>query len=120
MIEYMLHNREQREKIQSLLYFMGKEEYDGAASLLYKGAPKLPPGRAWVLPGALGMVASIVALPFMGVRAIILLIIFFIMILRLQVNTRFFVVVYNLVSQSDSACYKVLVFDRVKRDVFKL
>ena len=64
MIEFLQHNKEQREKIQSLLYFMGKEEYDGAASILYKGTPKLPPGRAWVLPATLGMIGSIISLPF--------------------------------------------------------
>ena len=79
MIEFMQHNKEQREKIQSLLYFMGKEEYDGAASILYKGTPKLPPGRAWVLPATLGMIASLISIPFLGVRAIILVIVFFIM-----------------------------------------
>lgn len=79
MIEYLQHNKEQREKLQCLLYFLGKEEYDGAASILYKGTPKLPPGRAWVLPATLGMIASIVSIPFMGVRAVILVVIFFIM-----------------------------------------
>ncbi len=79
MIEFLQHNKEQREKIQSLLYFMGKEEYDGAASILYKGTPKLPPGRAWVLPATLGMIASLISIPFLGVKAIILVVVFFIM-----------------------------------------
>lgn len=79
MVEYFQHNKEQREAVQCLLFYLGKEEYDGAASLLFKGAPQLPPSRGWVIPATLGMIASIIALPFWGVRAIVLVAIFFIM-----------------------------------------
>lgn len=79
MIDFFQHNKDQREALQCLLYYLGKDEYDGAASLLYKGSPKLPPARGWVIPSTLGMIAAIVSLPFLGIRSVILIIIFFIM-----------------------------------------
>ena len=79
MIEYFQHNKEQREKLQCLFYFLGKEDYDGAASLLFKGTPELPPVRGWVIPSTLGMIASIISIPFLGARAIVLVAVFFIM-----------------------------------------
>lgn len=77
MMTFFQLNKEQREKIQCLLHFVGKEEYDGAASLLYRGIPALPKARAWVMPCTLGMIASLLSIPFLGVRSIILIAIFF-------------------------------------------
>ncbi|MCI8633069.1 MAG: hypothetical protein HFE64_06285 [Lachnospiraceae bacterium] len=79
MIDFFQHNKDKREAIQCLLYYMGKEEYDGAASVLFKGTPPLPPSRGWVIPSTLGMIASIISLPFLWTRAVVLIVIFFIM-----------------------------------------
>lgn len=79
MIEYLQHNKEQRQQLQCLLYYLGKDEYDGAASLLYKGTAELPPVRGWVIPATLGMIASLLSIPFLGARGIVLVAIFFIM-----------------------------------------
>lgn len=79
MIEFFQYNKEQREQLLCILHYLSKEDYDGAASLLYKGAPELPSIRSWVLPALFGMIASLVSIPFMGVRAVVLVAIFFIM-----------------------------------------
>lgn len=77
MMTFLQLNKEQREKIQCLLHYVGKDEHDAAASLLYRKSAELPRIRAWVMPCTLGMIASFLSIPFLGFRAFILIVLFF-------------------------------------------
>ncbi len=78
LITFFQMNKDWREKMQCLLYFLDKEEYDSAASVLFRKSPELPPQRAWVIPCTIGMIASILSIPFWGARSILLIAIFFV------------------------------------------
>lgn len=79
MITFLQMNKEKREQIQTRLHYVSKEEFDSAASLCFKKVPELPKMRAWVIPATLGMIASLVSIPFLGMRSLFLIIIFFIL-----------------------------------------
>lgn len=79
LVEYFRMNPEQRQKVQCVLRYLGKEDYDSAAGLLYKKTPPLPKASAWVLPATFGMILSLVSIPFLQFRSILLIVIFFIM-----------------------------------------
>lgn len=72
-------DKDTREKVQARLSYVGKESYDSAASLLYREVPELPKARAWVYPTMIGLIASLLSIPIMGARSIILIVIFFMM-----------------------------------------
>lgn len=78
MIDFFLHNREQREKIACLMFYLGKVEYDGAASLLFKGIPQLPDYAGWAVGLTAGMAAALISIPFMGLGGLMLSMIMFI------------------------------------------
>ena len=40
LIDFFQHNKDEREKLSCVFYFLGKEGYDGAASILFKGMPR--------------------------------------------------------------------------------
>lgn len=71
VMDFLLHNREIREKISCLMFYIGKVEYDGAASLLFKGIPKLPDSSNWANGLAIAMAASLIAIPIWGLNGII-------------------------------------------------
>lgn len=87
LIEFFQMNKEPREKIQCVLHYMGNEEFDSAAECLYGTPNKLPPGRGWIMPLTLGMIASLVSIPFLGVRAILLIVIF--LVLNMIIHAQF-------------------------------
>lgn len=78
IIEFLRHNSDEREKLQCLLRYVGKDHSDSAGNLLFTEVPPLPGIRAWVIPSLLGLLASIVLIPFWGARAVLLLVLFFI------------------------------------------
>jgi len=79
LIEFFQMNKEPREKIQCILHYMGKEEFDSAAECLYGKPSELPPGRGWIMPLTLAMIASLISIPFLKVKAILLIVIFLVL-----------------------------------------
>ena len=77
IIEFYRMNTEKREQIQCLLRYLGKDQYDSAAGLLYKDIPELPRIRGWVIPSTIGMIASFFTIPFWGVRGVLMVVLFF-------------------------------------------
>ncbi len=88
VIQFFQHNKTQREMLSAAFCYLGKEKYDGACSLLYKGIPKLPDYVRWLVPMTIGMVLSIVSIFFIGARALLPILIFFIinMVLHNKLN----------------------------------
>lgn len=88
VIQFFQHNRDQREMLSAAFCYMGKDGYDGACSLLFKGLPKLPSYINWLLPMTLGMIASLISIFFIGSRAILPILVFFIanMVLHNKLN----------------------------------
>ena len=79
VIEFYRMNTEKREEVQCLLRYLGKDQYDSAAGLLYKDIPDMPKARAWVIPSTLGMIASFFTIPFWGVKGVLMVVLFFLM-----------------------------------------
>ena len=79
LIDYFRMNNTQREEISCALRYLGKSEYDAAAGILYKGTPELPKIRAWVYPSLIGLLLAMVLIPFWGTRAVLMVILFFLM-----------------------------------------
>lgn len=79
LVSFFQLNQEPREKVQCLLNYVGREDYDSAAALLYQGVPELPKASSWVIPCLVGLAASFLSIPFLGVRSIMLIAIFFIL-----------------------------------------
>ncbi len=77
IIEFYRMNKEKRQQVQCLLRYLGKDEYDSAAGILYKEIPPLPNVRAWVIPSTIGMIASFFTIPFWGVRGVLMVVLFF-------------------------------------------
>ena len=63
VITFFQTNPEERDAVNCVLDYVGKEEYDGMASLLFRGVGELPSCSQWVLPCTLGMVASLLLIP---------------------------------------------------------
>ena len=80
MIEFFQYNKEAA-GAAALYFALFKQGKTMTAPLLcfIKGLRSLPSIRSWVLPALFGMIASLVSIPFMGVRAVVLVAIFFIM-----------------------------------------
>ncbi len=78
VIEFFQHNREARDKISCLLFFLGKMEYDGTASLLFKGVPKLPDYASCANGLAIAMGVAIVSIPFFNLTGLMATIIMFV------------------------------------------
>lgn len=78
VVQFFQHNKEDREQIQAALHFIGKDRFDGACSLLFKGVPELPSYVSWLTPMTLGMIISLILIPFMGIRMLFPVLFFFI------------------------------------------
>ena len=78
VVQFFQHNKEEREPIQAAMHYIGKERFDGACSLLFKGAPELPSYVSWFLPMTIAMIVSLILIPFLGMRAFFPALIFFI------------------------------------------
>ena len=78
VMDYLQHNGEARDKIACLLFYLGKVEYDGAASLLFHGFPKLPDSASWANGLALAMLAALISIPFMGFGGLMMTAIMFV------------------------------------------
>lgn len=87
IIRFFQMNREEREQIQCRLHYVSKDQMDSVAPILYKGVPEMPKIASWVYPGLIGLLASIVSIPFIGARSILLIAIFF--ALNMYVHTQF-------------------------------
>ncbi len=78
LIDFFQHNKDEREKLSCVFYFLGKEGYDGAASILFKGMPSLPDYASWAPVLTVCMILSILSVFLIGVRALIPILIMFI------------------------------------------
>ena len=88
IIHFFQHNKNQREMLSAAMCYLGKERYDGACSLLFRGSPKLPSYISWLVPMTVAMIASLISVFFVGARAIMPILICFIinMILHNKLN----------------------------------
>lgn len=78
VIQFFQHNKNQREMISAAMCHMGKESYDGACSLLFRGLPLLPSYVSWLIPMTVTMIAALISIFFVGARAIVPILICFI------------------------------------------
>ncbi len=78
VIEFFRINPEPREALCCLFDYIDKEDYDGMASMLFHRGRVLPACRQWVYPCTIGMMLSIVTIPFTKWWAVFLILGFFI------------------------------------------
>ena len=78
VVQFFQLNKDEREQIQAAMYYIGKDKFDGACSLLFKGTPELPSYVSWFLPMTIAMFVSLFLIPFLGIRAFFPALIFFI------------------------------------------
>ena len=76
IISWFGKEQESREKVQCLLSHLGRKPYDGAAECLYGEMPELPKIRVLIYPLAIGMLASVLSIPFWGLAAALPIIMF--------------------------------------------
>ena len=62
LMDFITRNKEERNKLGCLLSYLGKEEYDGALSLLFRGVPKMPSYANWAGTLTIAMLAAIVSI----------------------------------------------------------
>lgn len=71
MIRLLQNDGALREKLQCLLYYMGKHNFDSVGECLYGEIAKPPHGMALLLPATLGMLFSVLSIPFLGLKAVL-------------------------------------------------
>ena len=78
VMDYILHHQEQRDKLGCIFYSLGRSEYDGACSLLFKGIPKLPEYASWTNTLAILMLISLISIPFFKLSGLMFAVIMFV------------------------------------------
>ena len=78
VMEFIQHNKDERDKIACMMYFLGKADYDGAASLLFKGVPKLPRYAGWARGLALAMLLALISIPFIKLTGLMFSLVMFV------------------------------------------
>ena len=78
VMDFILHHQAERDKLGCILYSLGRSEYDGACSLLFKGIPKLPEYAGWTTTLAVMMLASLISIPFFHLSGLMLAVIMFV------------------------------------------
>ncbi len=78
VIQFFQHNKDEREHMQAAFHYMGKDSFDGACSLLFKGIPELPSFVSWLIPMTIGMILSLISIFFLKTGAILPILFFFI------------------------------------------
>ena len=76
IISWLGRDQEGREKVQCLLSHLGRKLYDSAAECLYGEMPELPKIRLLIYPLSIGMLASVLSIPFWGLASSLPIIMF--------------------------------------------